>query len=644
MKARIKSITIQNFKGCRDKSYDFDGKNTTISGENASGKTTVLDAFWWLLFNKDSMGNEKFAIRPLDESGNRIDNVEIKVTAVLEVEGKEKKFSKIQKQKWVKRRGSDVTELQGNENIYEIDGYPRSEKDYKSEIADIVGEDIFKMLTNPAYFPSLKWKEQRDILMRFIGEFSDYELASRNSDFSLIMDELSKAPSTTDILAKYQKMLKEWKGKQSEIPVRIDELEKSKTDIDVAELELGKKAVLELIKSNKEKQENASAQYSEYQKMSDGILQLKFKISDMERVANEENSKLRRGIELKISEGKSILQKEKSDLSDVEMRISKTKSSIETLTESIDSYREEYKRSHSLEFDENSLVCSYCGQEYPSDKKEQLKAEFEEKKSKELKRITDMGNKTKEMIDREKEVLAELEKELPKHKESIETLLKSILLLEEELSKITSSIDISQTEEYKKIEKDISEKEKAMLEMNNSDDLRNALVLEEKELNEKLISFEREIAKASQNVEIDERISELQSEQREVAQKVMSAEGMIYKVEQFIRYKMDCVSEEINKRFDGVNFKLFENQINGGLKETCELTVNGVPYGSLNAGHRIVAGLQIIKALQELYEICMPVFVDNAETVNSFNIPNMDCQMILLKVSDEKEIKVESEE
>lgn len=644
MKAKIKSITIQNFKGCRDKYYDFDGKNTTISGENASGKTTILDAFWWLLFNKDSMGNEKFAIRPLDDSGNRIDNVEIKVTAVLEVEGKEKEFSKIQKQKWVKRRGSDVTELQGNENLYEIDGYPRSEKDYKTEIADIVGEDIFKMLTNPAYFPSLKWKEQRDILMRFVGEFSDYEIASRNSDFSLIMDELSKAPSTTDILAKYQKMLKEWKGKQSEIPVRIDELEKSKTDIDVAELELGKKAVLELIKSNKEKQENASAQYSEYQKMSDGILQLKFKISDMERVANEENSKLRRGIELKISEGKLLLQKEKSDLSDMEMRISKTKSSIETLAETIDSYREEYKRSHNLVFNENSLVCSYCGQEYPSDKKEQLKAEFEEKKSKELKRITDMGNKTKEMFDREKEVLAELEKELPKHKESIETLLKSISLLEEELSKIPSSIDISQTDEYKKIERDILEKEKSMLEMNNSDDLRNALVLEEKELNEKLISFEREIAKASQNAEIDERISELQSEQREVAQKVMSAEGMIYKVEQFIRYKMDCVSEEINKRFDGVNFKLFENQINGGLKETCELTVNGVPYGSLNAGHRIVAGLQIIKALQELYQICMPVFVDNAETVNTFNIPNMDCQMILLKVSDEKEIKVESEE
>lgn len=644
MKAKIKSITIQNFKGCRDKAYDFDGKNTIISGQNASGKTTVLDAFWWLLFNKDSMGNEKFAIRPLDESGNRIDNLEIKVTAVLEVEGKEKEFSKIQKQKWVKRRGSDVTELQGNENLYEIDGYPRSEKDYKTEIADIVGEDIFKMLTNPAYFPSLKWKEQRDILMRFVGEFSDYELAIRNSDFSLIMDELSKAPSTTDILAKYQKMLKEWRGKQSEIPVRIDELEKSKTDIDVAELELGKKAVLELIKSNKEKQENASAQYSEYQKMSDGILQLKFKISDMERVANEENSKLRKGIELKISEGKSLLQKGKYDLSDVEMRISEKKSSIETLTESIDSYREEYKRSHSLVFDKNSLVCSYCGQEYPFDKKEQLKAEFEEKKSKELKRITDMGNKTKEMLDREKEVLAELEKELPKHKESIETLLKSISLLEEELSKIPSSIDISQTDEYKKIEKDILEKEKAMLEMNNSDDLRRALVLEEKELNEKLISFEREIAKASQNVEIDERISELQSEQREVAQKVMSAEGMIYKVEQFIRYKMDCVSEEINKRFEGVNFKLFENQINGGLKETCELTVNGVPYGSLNAGHRIVAGLQIIKALQELYEICMPVFVDNAETVNTFNIPNMDCQMILLKVSDEKEIKLESEE
>ncbi len=645
MKATIRFISLQNFKGCREKTYQFDGKNCTLFGANASGKTTIFDAIWWLLFNKDSLGSEKFSIRPLDKDGNRIDNVEIKVSAVFEIDGREKEFTKVQKQKWVKRRGRDLTELQGNENMYEIDGYPRTEKDYKSAISEIIGEDVFKMLTNPTYFPSLKWKEQRDILMRFVGNVSDYDLANGKEEFSSLLDELQKAPSTDGIMAKYQKMLKEWKSKQAEIPVRIDELEKSKVDIDVAELELGKKAVLELINSNKSKQESASAQYEEYQKLSDGILQLKFELSDMERNANAENAQKRREIENKISDKKFLVSQTERIIREKESDILICKGNIERFSKAIEGHRAEWKAENDRVFDENSLVCSYCGQEYPAEKKEHLRAEFESHKAQRLNEITCAGNDCKKIIDSDKEKLANFEKELPAHKKSLEMLLMAISDLEKQLSEIPSKVDVSQTEQYKAIEKQISEKETAMFKMNNSDDARQMLLSEEKELQDKLIAFEREIARAGQNFEIDERISELQEEQRAVAQKVADAEGMIYKLEQFIRYKMDCVSEEINNRFGGgIAVKLFELQINGGLKETCEITVDGVPYSSLNNGHRIVAGLQIIKGLSELYDVQMPIFVDNAESVNDYNIPNMYCQMILLKVSDDKEIRLEAEE
>ena len=180
--------------------------------------------------------------------------------------------------------------------------------------------------------------------------------------------------------------------------------------------------------------------------------------------------------------------------------------------------------------------------------------------------------------------------------------------------------------------------------MNNASDIRKNLDDESREINQKLLEVEKQIAKAERNIEIDERILELQTEQKTVAQKAANQEKMLFLLEEFIRYKMDKVSESINNKFEGINWKLFENQINGELKETCELTVNGVPYGSLNAGHRIVAGLQIIKALQHLYDVSMPVFIDNAESVNEFNLPNMDCQLILLKVSEDKELKLEVEE
>lgn len=226
MKLKIRSLHMENFKGIKSLDVNFSNK-TSIKGQNAAGKTTVFDAFTWLLFNKNSAGEEKFNVRPLDKDGNRIDNVEIKVVAVLDVDGKEIELSKVQKQNWVKKRGTDTVALQGNVNSFEIDGYPKSEADFKEYISSLAqSEDMFKMLANPQYFSSMKWKEQRDILMRLVTDVSDVELAQTDAKYAQLLGELEKAPSTDDIRAKFQKALTEWKKKQSEIPVRIDEAEK----------------------------------------------------------------------------------------------------------------------------------------------------------------------------------------------------------------------------------------------------------------------------------------------------------------------------------------------------------------------------------------------------------------------------------
>lgn len=163
----LKSLHGENFKGIKSIDIKFGEKKTKISGQNASGKTTIFDMFAWLLFNKNSAGEEKFNVRPLDKDGHRIDNVEIKVVGVIDVDGKEVELSKVQKQNWVKKRGTNTVSLQGNPNSYEIDGYPKSEAEFKAYVSGLAqSEEMFKMLTNPQYFSSLKWKEQRDILMR----------------------------------------------------------------------------------------------------------------------------------------------------------------------------------------------------------------------------------------------------------------------------------------------------------------------------------------------------------------------------------------------------------------------------------------------------------------------------------------------
>ena len=639
MKTLIKQIILQNFKGCKNAAYSFNGKNVTVFGANGSGKTTIFDAFTWLLFGKDSLDNAKFEVRPLDIDGKHINNVEIFVAATLEIDGKEVELKKTQKQNWVKKRGSEHPVLQGNVNEYEIDGYPRSAKDYEEYINGIVSDDLFKMLTNPTYFPNMPWKEQRATIMKFASDVSDVELATEDSRFTELLPEIEKAPSTDDIKNKYQKSLNELKKKQIELPVRIDEQNKNKVDIDVAELELLKNSLNEQITEVKSKIADTDKQFEEYQKLSDGIMELKFAESDLVRKANEENIKARREIEDKISDKKFLLSQTEKTISDTENCIELSKRTAEKISENLKEIREKWKAENERVFDENSLVCSYCGQEYTADKKEQLRAEFERHKAKELNVITDNGNLIKRRLDDEKETIESLEKELVEHRKSLEMLNNAIASLEKQLSELQTSIDVTGTEEYKAIQSQIAEKEQAMSQMNSADEVRKSLNAELEDLQAQLTEVEKQIALSENNDKIDERICELQEEQRITAQKIADVEKMLYLLDEFIKYKLDKISDSINSQFEMVNFILFKSQLNGGIAETCECQYNGIPFGSLNSAARIQCGLDIIRTLQRMYGVFVPVFVDNRESCT--NIPTMDCQVISLVVSPtDKDLRI----
>ena len=200
-----------------------------------------------------------------------------------------------------------------------------------------------------------------------------------------------------------------------------------------------------------------------------------------------------------------------------------------------------------------------------------------------------------------------------------------------------------QNAEYEKMKErhDIVVSEIEKLKSAKDNEIIENLKAEKNALKAQLENVNKIIAQASMNVEVDERIAELQAEQKEIGQKVADQEQILYLLEEFIRFKLNKVSESINSHFKTVNFKLFEMQLNGGMKDCCECTVNGVPYSTLNSGHRIVAGLDIIRSLSELYGVSVPIFVDNAESLNEFNVPDMDAQLILLSVSEDKQLKVE---
>lgn len=658
MRMILKSLHMENFKGIKSLDVNFYNK-TSIKGQNAAGKTTIFDAFTWLLFNKNSAGEEKFNVRPLDKDGKRIDNVEIKVAAVLDVDGKEVELSKAQKQNWVKKRGTDTVTLQGNDNTYEVDGYPYDTKPYEEYVKGLCNIELFKMLTNPQYFSSLKWKDQRDILMKLVAEVSDAELAQTDAKYAPLLDELEKAPSTDDIRAKFSKALSEWKKKQAEIPVRIDEAEKSKVDVDVAEQELLKADLERKIEAVEDLIGKSDVRIDE---MRSEEMHCQFEMSAIAQNMNNELSSKKREIKNHKYDHERKLEDVRSSIRKAQDSIESNKKSIseQTLKEAdfVKKYNEEVVKKFDDSkwvFDESTTVCSLCGQRLPEDKIESLRADFSQRKADAIETFNEEHAKTLAMIVDDGNACAEIIKKLTENNKELESKINTLKLHEaegidilkrfdEQISKIPACADYMQNAEYAKLKakQDKLLADIAKLESEGTDKVVTDLKAEKADLQSQLDEVNKVIAQAANNAAIDDRIETLRDEQKEIGQKVADQEQMLYLLEEFIRFKLNKVSESINSHFKTVNFKLFEMQLNGGMKDCCECTVNGVPYSTLNSGHRIVAGLDIIRSLSELYGVSVPIFVDNAESLNEFNVPDMDAQLILLSVSEDKQLKIKA--
>ena len=648
MKAKLLSLELNDFKGVKNAKYEF-GDKTKISAENGSGKTTIADAFYWLFTDKNYSLASNPKVRPND--GRECTPT---VIAELDVDGKPVTVAKMQKCKVSKPDANGVSKISLT-NTYEVNSVPKSERDFKEYLSDLgVDFDKFLQLSHPDVFVAgmneKKAREQmRNTLFEMAGTISDLEIAKISAETKEVA-ELFENYTKEEIEAMQNATLRKIKenyGKEGEIlRAKIEGLESAKVDIDTAELELGKKAVAELIKSNKEKQDDVLKQYEEYQKLSDGVLELQFELNDLQRKANEENNKKRAEIEDKISEKQFLLKHAERTIHDTEHMIEVTMKNIDALKQNLFVARDDWKSANERVFDEKSLVCSCCGQEYPIEKKEQLRADFESHKAEELKRATDFGNKTKEMLDKEKIRLEKLEKELPEHEKSLEMLNSAIADLEKQLSELQQVIDISDREDVKAIKEQISEKEKAMQSSNSADEIRNQLKAELEELQEQYNEFERQIAKASNNVEIDEQILELRAKQGEYEQSKADCENILYQLSLVSRKKNELLTEEINKYFKIVKWKLFDYQKNGGYVDCCIPLIDDRQFStSTNKGREILAKLDIISGLQKFFGQSYPVFLDNAESLSeqTTNRIDMDCQLVMMAVSEDKELRIEVE-
>lgn len=623
MRLILKELQLNNFKGIRDLKINFLEGVNTIQGENASGKTTVFDAYMWLLWGTDSLDRTDFGIKTYVKDGDTLHGVEHTVTGVIEVDGQEIKLSKTYKEVWTKKRGSTEAERTGNTTDYYINDVPLKMKDYTDRISSLISKDDFKLLSNPLHFSSnLSWKDRRDVLFQSFGSVTDDEIIQANPDLKdLNLDNYS----IDEIAAMNKATRSKLNNERKELPVRIDELIKSKKDYDYEALEFQRRFLQPTLEGVVKEIQGIAKNSTELKATQDQMQKLYDEKNEIEDQVNTEYLKAYdeyNRVQMQIKEQQNEVELAKQRELTKENKLKMLDYEIQEHEKNLEYLRDEWISNNAEEFDQDTLLCPTCRQEYPKDKALELQETFNLNKSKELERIAQKANKIKLLINKANEQKIEINTEHQENivLEEIEALPRPEKVYPQRYYDIDNEI------------KDISQCEKtASSDTKDLEDRKTRIESEIKELDAKLASRE-------ENESIDRRIEEYKAKEKETARLYEEAERMLYMVEEYLKTKAELVSKSINSHFKDIEFKLFDVQENGGISETCEPLIDGVPYSDANNAAKINAGLEVIKVLSEIKGLSVPIFIDNAESVNE--ILETVNQQVRLVVSKDKELKI----
>lgn len=642
MEIRIYNLKLKNFKGIKELQIEFNGKDTNIFGANATGKTTVFDAFKWLFFDKDSNDRKDFNIKTLDENNNPIHFLEHEVEATLIIDGQDITFRKMLKEKWVKRRGQENQEFAGHETNYWIDEVPVKKKDYEEKINSLIPESLFKLITDPSFFNNvMSWKERRELLISISGSnITDEDILNSDEKFATLKENL-QGRKIEDYKKVIAAKIKELNTEKEKIPVRIDELTNTlitEHNIDYNKLEEEKETLNQELHKIDLEMTDIQARAKENLKKADQLAIAKNELNNLKFKLETENSN-------KNSKEEIILNNEKTVL---ENSLRNSNKQLEELTFNIekDQKRKEelYKQwdevnNTKLEFDPNSFICPTCKREYETDKIEEMKEQFEknfvEHKESRKEEINKEGQSINKRIDESKENITKLKNQIEESTIKLSEINTKIEKLQSEKEKI-ETFDVTKLPQYQEKLKELEELQKVVDNLVKEDTAeiqnRKTSIMEQinnidKQLNEKNVQERTEM-----------RIEELKSEEENISQKIQELESQEFQIEEFIKTKVELLENAINSNFEIVKFRLFDTQINGGLIECCDTLVNGVPYSDVNNAHKIIAGLDIIKTLSRFYNTTAPIFIDNRESIN--DLCKINAQIISLVVTTDPKLRI----
>lgn len=649
----IKELSFLNFKGLRDVTVTFDGKQTTVSGENGAGKSTIFDGFTWLLFGKNHKDKEQFGIKTYDSNNNVIPKIPHEVAATLLVDGEEIKLRRCYIEKWVKKRGSAIEEFKGHEQERFYNEVPCNEAEWNAKIASICDERIFKFVTSPTFFISQPKGTQRELLFSMAGNVSDAEIASGNAEFTqLLADTVNKTMDEykREVRAKISLIKDSVKG----IPSAIEERRRdifAEEDWEALEAELNEKnAALANIEQQmldaSKAQQLADEQRTEILKQinatNEAISQRSYAIVDSVLAEHRKQIAERTALIDKANDLRRKIARQQQEKIEAQAAYDIANQQRDKLVADYYAFNKMTIaiESEQMQVAEESFVCPTCKRQYDIEDVERIQSQLQQNfiagKKKRLsevaKMITENETKGKEIRakrDAAEERMAQLDIQIEVLRKQIDEIEAQPLFITEPIAPDSTPIIAVDTKlkELKAKKDELSalySKDALSVDVSGLQEGRIILTAAIDELKQRLLQKELNERNLT-------RIAELENQYRIQSDEIAQLEGIEYTIQEFSKAKTRALEDKVNSLFKSVKFKLFETQVNGAEIETCEALVNGVPISDVNDAGIINAGIDIINTISKHMGVCAPIFCDNAEGVN--NLADTDSQVIRLVVT-----------
>jgi DNA repair exonuclease SbcCD ATPase subunit len=654
-KISIKELKIRNFKGIESLEIEPDGRSMSIFGTNETGKTTIFDSMTWLLFGKDSLDSAKFEIKPIDDEGNVIHGVETDVSAVFQIEEfvdgncmdvSTIELRKVYTEKYPRKRGTSEKEFTGHKTNHFVDGVPTNEKTYKSAVANLCDEKLFRLLTDPRYFNTVpKWEDRRARLIDMFGDVTDEDVIASNSELAGLPKIIGKH-SLDDYKTIVKKKLPEINREIDDIPVRISEAKRAMVEcrsektvsaaLVGAEEQKGRiEEKLSLIENGGEIAEKKK----EVAELESKIITAENAIAKKTQAATKEHDDKVRG----LSKERSFIESKIDGLGFKHGRlvadIQTMEDSLPAINEKIEALRDKWFAENSTEFDpgECGSICLLCGQTLPPEKikstRQNALEAFNKVKADSLAAINREGGELKKTLEQKESTICDSYNKLVAMDDERSQIKAQLDAINEKINAVPPVVEEPAPPELESHRARIKEINTQIQELKDGKQGDIEKVRDElKEANALVNSLNTELTtvKAAKNAKA--RIDELGQEEKKLAAEYERLEGHLFLIEKFIRTKVSMLDEKINSKFTMVRWKLFNEQINGGISECCVATYGGVPYESLNNAARINVGLDIINVMSHNEGIYIYVFIDNAESI--VDILPTASQQIKLVVSE----------